>query len=280
MLKKKYQKILLVLGVILISSFLINKFAPQVIKNVFHSAFSPIERAFSQSGNSVVGFISGIFEKSSLQKENETLVAENLSLKKQLIDFISLRDENEKLKDALCFSAEKGFDLLAVKVLAQNINQDFILIDQGQNNQVALNMPVITEQGALVGVVKEVGEGFAKVSLISSSEMDFDILIQSLKQDLTTTTEKYYTETVLGLAQGKGEGKLNLDMIPKENRINQDDIVITANLGGEFPRGLLVGEITSIKRNEAEPFQQADLKPYFTIGQLDNLFIIKNFAEN
>ena len=279
MLKKKYQKILLVLGVISISSFLINKFAPQALQNVFHSALSPIEKTFWKSGENISAFITGIFKKSDLKTENEKLISENLLLKKQLVNFFSLQNENQEFKQALCFGDENDFDLLAGEVIAQNINKDYLLINQGLTNGIEKNMPVITAEGALVGSISEVSDDFSRVQLISSTEINFDVLLQSTQQDTSTTTKKLLTKNVLGLVHGEGGGNIRIEMVPKEDEIKQGDLVITTNLGGEFPKGLIVGEISSVKRNEAEPFQEGTISPYFKLGQLNSLFIIKNFAK-
>jgi len=51
-------------------------------------------------------------------------------------------------------------------------------------------------------------------------------------------------------------------------------MVSTSVLGGVFPEGFLVGEVGSVKRNDAETFQEASLNPYFLERDLRILFIL------
>ena len=63
----------------------------------------------------------------------------------------------------------------------------------------------------------------------------------------------------------------------REENLSQGDIVVTSALGGIFPKGLLVGRIKQIKRSDVEPFQQAEIEPFFDISQTNNLFVILEF---
>ena len=79
------------------------------------------------------------------------------------------------------------------------------------------------------------------------------------------------------MAEGKGSLKLGFKLIPKEDEVKEGDIVLTAALGGSFPKGILVGEIEKVRKSDAEPFQEGEIKPYFTKADLKLVFIITNF---
>ncbi len=66
-------------------------------------------------------------------------------------------------------------------------------------------------------------------------------------------------------------------MILIDEKVEQGDFVIASALGGIFPKGLLIGQITKIRRDALQPFQQAEIKQDFDIREIDAVFIIKDF---
>ncbi len=77
----------------------------------------------------------------------------------------------------------------------------------------------------------------------------------------------------------KGEGNLRIlfDLIPREENLSQNDIIVTSVLGGVFPKGLLVGKIKKINKSDVEPFQQAEIESFFNIKDIESLFIITEY---
>jgi len=122
-------------------------------------------------------------------------------------------------------------------------------------------LPVITSQKVLVGKVGEAYDNFSEVILIYNKESSFDAKIQD--------------KNVSGLIKGKGNLQLLLDLIPLDKEISAGDIVVTSALSGDFPEGILVGKVKSVKKNELEPFQQAEIIPSFDFKEIDQLFIIQ-----
>ena len=82
---------------------------------------------------------------------------------------------------------------------------------------------------------------------------------------------------IYGLAQGKGNLRIDLNLVPQEKDIAKEDLVFTTVLAGVFPRGLLVGEIKEVKNSDISNFQEAEIERYFKNNLLGTLFVIKNF---
>ena len=155
---------------------------------------------------------------------------------------------------------EKDFKLTLVQVIGKDISQDLLLINKGAKDGLAKNLPVITEQKNLVGRISEVYDDFSKVMLISDKDSSFDAKISE--------------QEIFGVVKGKGGLNLFIDRVPQDKEIKSGDILVTSVLGGVFPAGLLVGEIKEVKKSDLEPFQQAEISPFFDIGKLGNLFVI------
>jgi len=137
------------------------------------------------------------------------------------------------------------------------------LINKGSEDGILEKMPVITQQKSLVGKISEVYKNFSKVMLVSNKKCAFDAKIQE--------------KNISGLVKGKGNFKILLDFVPQNEKISQEDIVITSSLGGLFPAGLLVGQIEEVKKSDIEPFQQVKIKPIFNIKEINFLFVITEY---
>jgi len=253
------------ISVLLISFFIVLNLTgfSKEIKNFFYLISSPIQKTFWRAGDNMSDFFEAISQSKNLKKENEELelkiqafLAENIALK-------DLKKENEILREALGIGLEKNFKLVISQIIGKDISSDTILVNKGLNDGLTPGLPVITSQKILVGKISEVYKNFSKVMIISNKESSFDAEIENRE--------------AIGIAKGKGGLKLYLDFIPKEKEILEGDIVVTSALGGIFPKGLLVGQIKDIKRSDIEPFQQAEISPFFNIKELETLFILINW---
>ena len=255
----------IIIGVLLILLFVGLNFtgASQGIRNVFYGFSSPIQKVFWRAGDRASDFFGGIYRAAELKKENEALMQKNQELLTEIIFLGNLKQENKGLREALGLDLQKDFDLILTEVIAKDIGQDFILINKGSKHGILQGQPVITSQKVLCGRISEVHKDFSKVILITNKNSSFDAIIPE--------------KDISGVVKGKGNLVLYLDLILKEQEIKEKDIVITAALGGIFPKGLLVGKIKQIKKSDIEPFQRAELSPFFDITDLDNLFIVANY---
>jgi rod shape-determining protein MreC len=78
-----------------------------------------------------------------------------------------------------------------------------------------------------------------------------------------------------GLVRGEHGISLILDLVTQNEVIKPGDKVITSGLSGDFPRGLLIGDISAIKTSSSELFQQAFVTPVADLKNLRFVFIVK-----
>ncbi len=240
-------------------------FFQKEIRGFFYWFSAPIQKVLWRAGDSTSDFFQGIVRVKTLKQELDELKLENQELLSQVVGLKNLKKENETLRQALGLGLQEDFKLVLVEIISKDISQDFILIDKGAKDGIAEDMPVITQQRVLIGKISEVYEGFSKVMLISHKESSFDAKIQKEEKDIS------------GVVRGQGNFRILFDLIPREENLSQGDIVVTSVLGGIFPEGLLVGRIKQIKKNDVEPFQQAEIEAFFNISQIETLFIILGF---
>ncbi|XOB40783.1 MAG: rod shape-determining protein MreC [Candidatus Nealsonbacteria bacterium] len=232
------------------------------VKGFFYSLSEPIQLWLWEKGIKTSAFFQGLLNADNLSKENIFLKSENRELLNQNIELEKLKKENETLRIALGLGIEKEFTLEIAQIIAKEISNDYLIINKGFSDGIRAGFPVITETKVLVGKISELYENISKVELLSSKNSSFDIEI--------------FKKEIYSLAKGSGNFKITLDLIPKEENIEIGDKVISSVVGGNFPEGLLIGEIEDIKKSDTAAFQQAEVKPGFDIRDLRNLFIISN----
>ena len=254
----KYGLIILtVAGILLVVN--ITGFSKK-IKNFFYSASAPIQKIFWRAGNNVSTFFETILEIKNLKQKKDNLEIENQRLLSEIAKLKELSKENVELREAMGIGLQKEYNLSFAAIIGKDTSQEFIVVDKGSNNGIAENMTVITSQEILIGRVAEVYENFSRVQLISNTKSSFDAKVQD--KDIT------------GLLKGEGSQRVLLDLVPTDKEISEGDIVVTSELGGIFPAGILIGKVASIRKSDTKPFQQAYLNTFFKLKELDKVFII------
>jgi rod shape-determining protein MreC len=265
----KINKFVLIIIVFLLL-ISINKFFLDTTKNSFYNITSPIQSFFWGIGDSSSNFLQSFLEGKNLKRDNQEILKQNQKLLVDIQEIRSLKKENQELKQVLGFELDKEFELILVESMSKETGGDFILVSGGTENGVLKGMPVITKEKIVVGTIDKTYKDFSRVLLISNKESNFDVEIQ--KKDSIEKVDEIY-----GLAQGKGNLKINLELVPQEKDITEGDIVFTTILAGVFPKGLLVGEVKNIRNSDISAFQEAEIEPYFKNNLSGILFVIKSF---
>jgi len=261
--KKKFLISILILLALIICSNIFRK----ELKNSVYIVSSPLQRLLWQSGDRISGFFKMFIKIKKEREEVEKFKEKNKKLTVQIAGLKELREENKKLRKAIGIGLPKRFNLSFAQIIGKNISQDSILVNKGSKNGILKNMPVITSQKIVLGKISRVYKNFAEVMLISNKKMSFDVRIQD-------------SSDISGMAKGKGNSKISIDLVPREKKISKGDIVITDNLGEIFPKGLLVGKVEKVEKNDVNAFQKIEVKPISNIKEIDDIFIITDQKNN
>lgn len=269
--EKPTTKIKIIIGLFIILIILVNLIGlPKTIKNFFYSISSPIQKKLWVSGQGFFNFLEAISQSQKIKKENQELKSEIASLIEKTVKISELEKENKVLRAAFDANLKKEFDLILVEIIGKDIASDVFIIDKGLKNGVQKDAPVITWQKVLIGKVEEVYDDFSKVTLIYNKNMNFDVRI--LRREEPEGEKK---GEIYGVINGEGNGQVQLNMVPKEQEIKEGDMVITSDLGGLFPEGLLIGPIREITKSDVEPFQKAKVTILSDFREVQTVFVIK-----
>ena len=144
---------------------------------------------------------------------------------------------------------------------------DYLRIDLGSADGIEQGMPVVTEQGGLVGRIDSVTSDTASVLLIRDPESSVNAI----------TLENRVT----GVVRGDVSGNLILDLVPQNEQLAAGELVLTSGIAlsdrPRFPRGLSIGQIVSVDRSDNETFQRAVVRPVVAFDRLEVVGVITNF---
>ncbi len=264
--------------------FILNIFVSP-IKNYFYAISSPIQKTFWSAGvsssNSLISFLYGEF----LVKENENLKTENQKLLAQLASLQSIEHGNQALSDLSVSCQNDEFKFVMAGVIGLD-DEDILSINKGSVDGISEGMPVMNQQKVLFGKIFKVYKNFSKIMLISNKNSVINVKIQqspaasaeASASANATAGQAGVPMEINGVIKGKGGLNIYLDLIPIDDTINQDDVLVTSALEGTFPKDLLVGKITKVEKNDQNPHQQAQVQPFFNIAT-DNLFVITNYKK-
>jgi rod shape-determining protein MreC len=175
------------------------------------------------------------------------------------------------LEEALGVKESRPDDVFVVAdVIAQDPSgfKRALAIDRGATDGLDEGMVVLSKSGSLVGVVSLAYEEFAWLRLISDPNSAVNI---------TVLTEGGESSEARGVAVGDLRSSLSLEMLPTEAAIQEGDLVITSGLGGNYPRTLLLGSVTSVEEKPQALSKRAMMEPAADLSSLDTVLIITNF---
>ena len=247
---------LLIIAIVILN---LNK-TDKILKDNFYFYSKEIISFFYHEKNKIYNspFFVNFDKVKMLISENKRLKKENQKLLNEILKIESKEKENRELKKLLKFELQKEFDLKLAKVISADLD-GFILIDKGKKNGIKIGMPVINSEKVFYGEIIEVYNHFSKV-----------ILINNKKAVVPAQTAK---KGIKGIIKGE-ENFLIFDLIKKDDKIKTGDIIITSALSEIFPKGLLIGRVKKIEKNDLDPFLKAEVEPFID-QNLETVFLIK-----
>ena len=139
----------------------------------------------------------------------------------------------------------------------------YITINVGQADGVAVGMPVVTGGAVLVGRVAETGLHTSKVQLITDPGSNVAAILQQSR--------------ATGLVVGQPDGSLRMLYIPQEDTVQVGDVVLTSGLGGAFPRGLVLGQVAQVVKQDFALFQEAVIHPAVDYRRVELTLVVTSF---
>ncbi len=226
---------------------------------------TPIQRGLSQAAYNVNTWVETMNNMHTLSARNADLQEQIAALQTKNAELESLQAENDTLRKMLGFQLEhpdlRGLPALVVGRDPSGLSRQLIL-DRGTADGVLLGMAVTSPGGFLLGIVRSVTAHQATVLLIDDVDSSIPARIDRTNLDVVVWGESQHG------------GRLLVKHIAQSADVGKGDLLKTSGLGGNLPRGLLLGQIYAIQQKDIDLEQQAEAYPLADLNALDQVLVI------
>lgn len=194
-----------------------------------------------------------------LQSEVSELRARNAELEEdaaaagRLRDLLDLRDTSE-------------LQSIAANVIAGSTDSwsSTVTIDKGSSSGVTAGMPVIASSG-VVGQVISCGAASSTVRLLSDGDSSISAMVQSSRAQ--------------GMLEGSASGEVRLTLVRTNQDVAVGDVIVTSGLGGVFPKGLPIGEVSSVESNPGDIYLTITVDLYADPTSVEEVLVVTSLTE-
>jgi len=236
----------------------------QIVKDVvgFGQSF------FSKPAHYITGVIGNIDGILNTYEENKALKVRLSEYAASQAELIEVRAENDRLLEIIDKKEDlSDYESIQATVISRNPDQweEKIIIDKGSAHGIEKNMAVVTATG-LIGKVILVTNTTSTIELLSSENHDFRV-----------SSVVPGEEPVFGLIEGydRVRGELLMKRIDSSFDLTVGSKVISSGLGGIFPKGLLIGEITEVSTDDHGLTKLAYIRPAAQFSMLSHVIVVK-----
>lgn len=241
------------------------------VQNVAGILKSPIQKVLSSAVNWFDSMYGYIYDYDSLLAENESLRSQLADAQKSARDGIEASEENSRLRKLLELR-EKHTDYVmeSCKVVLWSTSNwsSAFTISKGASSGIEMGDPVITEYGAVVGQITELGTNWATVSTLIDVDMSVGAFVGATGN----------SGMVVGEFSFMRDKTAKLTYLADGAQIFVGDDVLTSGSGGAFPAGLMIGTLTAVQTEAGGQIEYGIVRPQANLDSLVQVFVIKDFT--
>ncbi|WP_414050293.1 rod shape-determining protein MreC [Macrococcus animalis] len=226
------------------------------------------QRIVSYPAMFITGNFSNLINMWDANEENKKLKEKLKGFAQVEADNYRLEKENQELRTALKVDSIAQYDPVVTTIIARNQDQwmNTFIVNKGKSSGIREHMAVLTTEG-LVGRIKKVNSYSSQIELITSS-------IKSSKISVTLQQEG---QDIFGMIDHFDESKnlLVLSDINNNVKVKLGTKVVTSGLGGQFPKGILIGEVKKVENDEFGLSQIAYVETQADINEVTHVYVAK-----
>jgi rod shape-determining protein MreC len=250
-----------VLAVFGLSQKQFNLEEPTIFQLLMTELVSPVQEGIASSKKSLSYLWDNYLMIVNTSKENSILKKQISRLESDLTFMEEMRKENLRLKKLLSFSDEQAHQKIMAQVVGWDSANEFkvIRLNKGAKDGMRTMAPVVTDHG-LVGYVYRVTDHYADVLTILDQNNRVDIVVERTRTH--------------GIVEGVFNFKCALKYIMRNDPVEVGDKLITAGVGGIYPKGYKVGMITDITKENFGMTLSIEVVPSVDFHKLEEVVVL------
>ncbi len=268
---KSFKIFLLVIAALILGS---------VIASVTHSGDTPLSSALSTItyplqkfsttvGNYIDAYCDNFRSSAALQKENEELKQQIANYQYELADYENSKRTLQIYEEFLGVKQEHpDYQFQNASVLSRD-NADIygsFILDKGSLKGIEVNDPVIFGKN-LVGIVTDVTPTNCTVKTVANPEVNVAVYE-------TRSNEICY---VTGFENGIDSTVFQMPGLSADSNIASGGVLCTTGIGGIYPKDLVVGTVSEIRKSQADISYYAVVESNVDFSELTDVFVITDF---
>lgn len=272
-IKKHGVKLAAAIAIVVIIS-LVGSYMRGGVAGFFSNGAGAMTSPVKNAATAVVGWFEDlygyIYEYDRLVEENNSLRADIAQLQESAREYGEAIEENEALRELLNLKERRAdFEVETAKIISwdsSNYTSAFT-IGKGADSGLEVGDCVITEYGALVGQIIELGDAWATVRTVIDVNTDVGALVG----------DNRYACVVSGEFSVMQKGQTRVTYLTSGASIFEGDEVLTSGKGGLFPSGLIIGSVTAVMTEAGGQTTYGIVEPSCNLSTLSQVYIITDF---
>ncbi|HXH31451.1 MAG TPA: rod shape-determining protein MreC [Bacteriovoracaceae bacterium] len=234
---------------------------PTIFHRVVTEVLAPVQESLASSKKSFSSLWQNYLMIVDTSKHNQVLGKQISRLENDLTSMEEIRKENLRLKKLLNYSEELPHQKVLAQVVGWDSANEFkvIRLNKGTKHGVKTMAPVITDHG-LVGYVYKATENYSDVLTILDQNNRVDILVERTRTH--------------GIVEGVFNFRCTLKYIMKNEPVEVGDKLMTAGVGGIYPKGIKVGMVTDINKENFGMTLSIDVVPSVDFDKLEEVLVL------
>ena len=198
---------------------------------------------------------------SGFRGENERLRNRIQQLEVERNRLLEAEATNRRLQQLLEFRSHLPSDSVTASIIGNSASSWFqsCLLDKGSADGVNKGMGVLTPLGVLGQVVSVTGRT-AKVLLLTDPSSGIDVLVQRTR--------------ARGIVSGSLDYGTILKYVKRSEDVQEGDRLITSGIDGVFPKGLLVGTVIKVRKQQLGLFQLIEVTPAVLASRTEEVLVV------
>ena len=225
-----------------------------------------------------VGLVSGglnsVHDILNTQEEDNHLKREVTNLGQTKARNSALEKENRQLKSALKLKDTlSGYTMVNASVISRSPDtwSDLLVINKGSSAGIKKNMAVMCD-GGVIGRIVEANAASSKVELLTTTDESANRF--SVQADAANG------KTVHGIITVTSNNYLAFTQVVDSRKLKAGTRVYTSGMGGNSPKGLLIGTVTTTTRDSFGLSDQIRIKPAGDISDPSVVTVIERQVAN
>jgi len=253
-------------AIILYSTSLRDREQTNIFERVVMTVTAPFMGVVSNANGRILAVWNDYINLVGVRRENMELRESVRVMNRNVLEIQEAIIANERLKKLLELKSSMTVASVAANVIGEESAPWFrtIVVDRGGVDGLEEGMPVVATSG-LVGRIVKVSPNSARVLLLTDHASSIAAMIQRSR--------------ARGVVKGKGGGICSLEFSIREEDVKVGDVVTTSGIGGVFPKGIAIGEVSMVRKGEYGMFQSVDIRPAVNVYRLEEVLVLLHRME-